>query len=230
MLGGAEGNSGIAPSNESSWINLFNDFSTFYPVLKQFLIDWDADGIDLDIEEPSQWTSDTSNYDNVVMLIEQLHADFGDNFLIVFAPVADAIFLDDPNGGLSGFDYKKLMNSSYGQYVSWLNLQFYNGFGTLDSSYEYSLAIDRQGYDPSLLVAGMEYCTDATSEVDNTIEQLANTYSNFGGVDVWKGNDTDILEWSETMYDLMNNNNNSNDDGKDKKVKKRKKYQKITYQ
>jgi len=140
--------------------------------------------------------------------------------LIVFSPVADAIYHDDPNGGLSGFDYKKLMNSSSGQYVSWLNLQFYNGFGTLDSPDEYELAVTSQGYNPSVLVAGMEYCSDATSLVDNTIEQLANTYSNFGGVDVWWGNDPAVLEWGETMYDLMNtNNNNSNNDDKDEKNK-----------
>jgi len=149
------------------------------------------------------------------MLVEQLHADFGDNFLIVFAPVADAIYLDDTSGGLSGFDYKQLMLSSTGQYVSWLNLQFYNGFGTLDSSYEYQLAVNEQGYNPNQLVAGMEYCSDATSNVENTIEELANTYSNFGGVFVWVGNSTSILEWGEKMYNLMKN------DGKDEKKKRK---------
>jgi len=96
------------------------------------------------------------------------------------------------------------MNSSYGQYVSWLNLQFYNGFGTLVSPAQYEQAVNQQGYDSNKLVAGMEYCDSANVDVKSTINTLSKTYPNFGGVFVWLGNDSAVLNWSQDMYNCMN--------------------------
>ena len=153
MLGGQENTSGESPQCDSSWVNLFNDFDTFYNVLKNFIIEWDIDGIDLDIENNNTWSqAGTYNIINVNKLINQLISDFGESFLIVLAPIAIAIYMNDWNGGLSGFDYKRLINdTSCGKYISWLNVQFYNGWGTLTSPTQYIEAVNNQGYDPSLL-------------------------------------------------------------------------------
>ena len=156
MLGGAEGSDGTSPQSNSTWINLFNNWNDFYPLLIDLINEWNINGIDLDFELSSQWQDGTSNFDNVCKLLKNLNTDFGNDFLIVMAPVAEAIYMNDINGGLSGFDYKYLMDSEYGKYISWLNLQFYNGWGSLDTPGEYEEAVDDEGYDPSLL--GMCLC------------------------------------------------------------------------
>ena len=128
------------------------------------------------------------------------------------APVAEAIYDNDETGGMSGFNYKQLINDKiYGNYINWFNVQFYNHWGNLRTAIMYDEAILNENYDSSILVAGMEYVDDvidSTNEnctkISQTIEYLSVKYSNFGGVFVWKGNDANVLKWSEKMYHLMN--------------------------
>lgn len=199
-----KGNSGTAPSSESTWVNLFGDWDLFYPKLINLCKEWNVNGIDLDCELPDQWQSGTSNYDNITKLVSSLYNDMGSSFKIVFAPVASAIFQNSPNGGLSGFNYNTLMTSQYGKYVSWLNLQFYNNWGSLDAPNEYEEAVKR-GYNSQQLVAGMEKCSDANNLVNDTIKKLSSIYgNNFGGVFVWEGNNAEVLNWSKTMQNNIN--------------------------
>ena len=232
MIGGAEGTTGTAPESDSTWVNLFNDdtmYDLFYHELKNTLIDWGVDGIDLDIENSDNWSSDendendesgVSNYDNVCKLLKQLKEDEdlggninGEEFYVVMAPVAEAIYDNDKTGGMSGFDYKKLINDKlYGQYINWFNVQFYNHWGNLRTGIMYDEAILNENYDSRLLVAGMQYVDDVIDDsnenctkISQTIEYLSNKYDNFGGVFVWKGNDANVLQWSHKMYQLMHN-------------------------
>ena len=95
MMGGA----GLA------YGELFSDFNTYYPLLKQLIVEksW-IKGIDLDIEE-------SVTLDNVKMLMNRLIKDFGNDFIITMAPVSESLISDGP-GGFGGFSYKDLYNIS----------------------------------------------------------------------------------------------------------------------
>ena len=134
MLGGAD---------DGSFPLLFDEFDTYYPLLKAAISEWGIDGLDLDIEDGS------GTIDNVTKVVEQLKSDFGSKFDVIFVPVASAIIDNDPNGGLSGFNYKTLMDN-IGDDISWLNLQFYNGFGSLVTPTDYETCV-ANGYEPQKL-------------------------------------------------------------------------------
>ena len=57
----------------------------------------------------------------------------------------------------------------------------------------------------------METCQSANTLTDGTIGDLAEKYSDFGGVFVWVGNDANVLPWSKIMYGLMNDTLRKND-------------------
>ena len=69
---------------------LFSDFDTYYPLLKQLIMEksW-IKGIDLDVEEHT-------SIDNIKMLINRLVKDFSDDndFIITMAPVASTMITD----------------------------------------------------------------------------------------------------------------------------------------
>eukprot|EP01084_Bolivina_argentea_P269052 457147_1 len=204
MIGGAEGKNGIAPKSESTWVNLFNDWDTFYPKLISLCKDWNVNGIDLDCENVKTWQNGITNYSNICRLITNLNKDMGNTFDIVLSPVAEAIYNNLSNGGLSGFNYKKLMDN-YGNIIGWLNLQFYNKWGSLQTPNEYERCVSVQGFNSQQLVAGMLQCSDDGSRsINSTIQSLSSKYGkNFGGVDVWEGNNVGVIQWSKDMANDM---------------------------
>ncbi|KAL8825335.1 MAG: hypothetical protein Q9170_007834, partial [Blastenia crenularia] len=74
------------------------DFEAYYIPLRNMMKEYAFDGLDLDVEEPM-------SLNGIIRLIDRLKADFGVEFIITLAPVANAL-----RGGnqLSGFDYEAL--------------------------------------------------------------------------------------------------------------------------
>lgn len=67
-----------------SFQRLDSDFDTYYPKLKNVVSTHHLDGLDLDVEEGMSLVG-------VERVIDQLHSDFGDGFLVTLAPVATAL-------------------------------------------------------------------------------------------------------------------------------------------
>lgn len=166
MVGGAGG----------AYLNLFNDFSTYYPMLQQLLKSKSfIGGIDLDIEEEV-------SLENVKMLINRLKYDFGDEFIITMAPIAPSLTHDCP--GMSGFIYKELYYSPEGKHIDWFHCQCYDSFSK--ETYD---EIVNNGYPPEKVVMGME-SGQFTKETFNIaleeVKQIVKTYPTMGGVYDWE--------------------------------------------
>ena len=130
MMGGA----GLA------YKELFSDFDTYYPLLKQLIIEksW-IKGIDLDVEE-------NTSIENIKMLINRLVQDFSNNneFIITMAPVSSTLSTD--GSSFAGFNYKELYNSKEGKYIHWFNTQCYYSFSfeTYDDNRDYVWQVNIQ--------------------------------------------------------------------------------------
>jgi chitinase len=103
MVGGAA---------QGSFQNLDNNFSTYYPLLKNLITTYNLDGVDLDVEE-------NMSQAGIERLVNQLYSDFGSGFLITLAPVGTAL---SGGGNLSGFSYDQLY-ADCGSEISWFNAQ-----------------------------------------------------------------------------------------------------------
>jgi len=197
MLGGAA---------QGSYAVLFSDWDTFYPILKGTLQQYHLDGIDLDIEEQVSLS-------NAKKIVAQLNTDFGHDFIITMSPVASALW---GGGNLSGFDYKQLYQSQEGKRINWFNGQFYSGFGTMASDYDYNLIV-QYGFPPGKVVAGMignpadggGFIPVRTAS--ETVSSLAVQYPHFGGVASWEyfntlpGGLADPVKWAAIMAKSMGN-------------------------
>ena len=184
MIGGAGG----------AYQELFSDFDTYYPLLKQLITDksW-IKGIDLDVEE-------NTSIDNIKMLINQLVKDFGNFLIITMAPVSSTLITD--GSSFAGFNYKELYNSEEGKYIHWFNTQCYNSytFETYDS-------IIKNGYPPEKVVMGME--SGQFNEISfpralDEIKKIKEKYPNLSGVFDWEylnapPNKNDPSEWARCM-------------------------------
>lgn len=172
MVGGAA---------QGTFQRLDTEFSTYYPRLKSVISTYGLDGVDLDVEE-------NMSLAGVERLIDQLKADFGDDFLITLAPVAPAL---RGGGNLSGFDYDELY-ADRGADIAWFNAQFYCGWGSLSSTTDYDRIIQHGVVPASKVVAGVltnsslcgGYVPLAT--VKSTLAALVAKYPDFGGVDGWE--------------------------------------------
>ena len=165
MVGGAGG----------AFIELFNNFEEYYPLLHDTLVSrpW-ISGIDLDVEE------EVDIY-NIVMLVNRIRADFGEDFAISFAPIGAALENDIP--GFGGFCYKEL-DRLIGDKIDYYAGQFYRDF----SSGSYVQAVSN-GYDPSKVVLGMisgQFDSKNFVRCLDTIIEICEKYKNFGGVFVWE--------------------------------------------
>ncbi|KAL1748736.1 glycoside hydrolase family 18 protein [Schizophyllum fasciatum] len=176
MLGGA------APGtydclSEENW-------DTYYPDLYQTIVDYDLDGMDLDVEQ-------STDIEVVTRLITQLKADFGQDFLITLAPVASAL---QESGNLSGFNYVDLEHRVGGN-ISWYNAQFYSGFGSIFPDDQYVSIVEHADgvFPPAKVVAttltnpslGGGYVD--TDSVVQSIKDLVAVYGDqFGGVAGWE--------------------------------------------
>lgn len=173
MVGGAA---------QGSFARLDTEFDTYYPLLRDFLREYELDGVDLDVEEEMSLAG-------IERVIDALRADFGGGFLITLAPVGTAL---SGGGNLSGFDYERLYRDR-GEAVSWFNGQFYNGWGSLASTASVDAIVERGLIPPEKLVAGAltAPANGGSGYVDmptltGTIRQLVSAHPGFGGVDGWE--------------------------------------------
>lgn len=173
MVGGA------APG---SFERLDTQFDQYYPALKNVIDTYHLDGVDLDVEEEM-------SLQGVERLIGQLRADYGPQFTITLAPVASAL---SGGGNLSGFSYEDLYRDE-GSDISWFNAQFYNGFGDASSTADFDSIVDK-GVIPAEKISvgaltnsgngGSGYVDVPT--LQNTLRQLGEKYTAFGGVTGWE--------------------------------------------
>lgn len=165
MVGGAGG----------AYTNLFNDFETYYPMLRELLQHKTfISGIDIDIEEFVKLS-------DVQKFINQLKQDFPD-IKLSMAPIATSMMGDSP--GMGNFSYKDLYRTEEGQCIDWFNVQCYDSF-----SFDTYNKIINNGYPPEKINMGMESgqfdktnFKVAISEVKKCIE----TYPKMGGVFDWE--------------------------------------------
>ena len=173
---------------------LFSDFDTYYPQLKQLIMEksW-IKGIDLDIEEHT-------SIDNVKMLINRLVKDLGNDFIITMAPVSSTMVSD--GSSFAGFNYKELYLSEEGSHIRWFNTQCYNSFSieTYDS-------IINNGYPPEKVVMGMEsgqFDDKSFHTALDEVKKIKEKYPNAGGVFDWEylnapPDQSDPSQWSRLM-------------------------------
>jgi len=164
MVGGAGGAYGA----------LFSNFDLYYPLLFSMLRKYKfITGIDLDIEEGV-------NINDVKKLIDTLIKDFGEDFTITMAPVAESLMTDGSSMG--GFSYKELYNSKEGKYIKWFNTQCYNSY-TLET-YD---SIIKNGYPPEKVVFGMLGGDYDDFNLDLTeVKKVKEKYPKMKGVFTWE--------------------------------------------
>ncbi|KAK2756434.1 hypothetical protein FQN54_005326 [Arachnomyces sp. PD_36] len=176
MLGGAARGSYIRLDGSQA------DFEAYYAPLCELIRRRQLDGLDLDVEEET-------SLPGIVRLIDRLHADFGDGFLITLAPVATALV--EGFRHLSGFSYK-LLEQQRGSKIAWYNAQFYNGwtFAEIPLAYGHIIA---QGWSPNKVVVGLLTNPKNGSQgfvpigtMSIVLSQLVQRYPTFGGVMGWE--------------------------------------------
>ena len=179
MIGGAGG----------GYSSLFSNFDIYYDLLYRLIKDKPSiKGIDLDIEE-------TVKIENVQMLINKIVKDFGEEFIISFAPIESS--LEEDNNGMGGFCYKTLLNSDEGKYIDYFNCQFYEDY-SLDA---YNKVINND-YKSEMIVMGT-----MNPNVFDTIAEVYNAYKNkFGGVFLWEYMfaSTDQQKWAKEVDSILN--------------------------
>jgi len=170
MVGGAGG----------AYENLFKDFSTYYPMIKNLLESKPfIQGIDLDIEEEVTMPQ-------VKMLIRKLKEDFGNSFILTMAPVSSSMdsISGDTFSNYSDFSYKELFSSEEGQMIEWFNVQCYYSF-----SYNTYKSIINNGYPPEKIVMGHEsgqFTKETFQKALNAVKKIVKEYPMMGGVYDWE--------------------------------------------
>lgn len=179
-------------------------FERYYGPLHDMIATYNLQGLDLDVEE-------SMSLDGVIRLVDRLHADFGDDFVITLSPVASA--LQEGGGNLSGFNYFEL-EERRGDSISFYNAQFYSGFASATSTSDYEDIVD-SGFPPEKVVMGLltnsanGYGFVELNTTGSVIRELAAKYDDFGGVAGWEyfnslpGNITDPAEWADWAADQM---------------------------
>lgn len=137
MLGGAGG----------AFDYLFEDFDTFYPLLKTFLEFAyklvPTLGLNLDVEEDSK-------IENILRLVQTLKHDFP-SLSLSFAPVLDELLNPNEPGAFSGFCYQDLFDEA-GSDIDFVFVQMYAGSFTATN---YQRLIDTFSLKPQKLIPGM---------------------------------------------------------------------------
>ncbi|OCK83824.1 glycoside hydrolase family 18 protein [Lepidopterella palustris CBS 459.81] len=174
MLGGA------ATGSFSSLDGSLAAFNAYYMPLSHMIRTLNLDGLDLDVEE-------AMSIGGIIRLVDRLHADFGDEFLITLAPVATAL---QGQQNLSGFDHE-MLEKGLGHKIAWYNTQFYCGWGDLNSTRDYERIIAR-GWPAEKVVLGL-VTNPANGDgwvddkvVKRTLTMLVDKFPDFGGVMGWE--------------------------------------------
>lgn len=199
MLGGA------APGSFSR-LDWYEDgiFQHYYAPLRDFIRQYELDGLDIDVEEPMSLFG-------VVRLIDQLRKDFGRNFLITLTPVAEAML--HPYYNLSGFDYSELEVLREND-IDWYNIQFYCGWGDLGNLTMFS-AMVKKGWSPDKLVIGT--LTDPENGegwvplnvVEEMLLRLQRRHQVLGGVMGWEYSNGHVndrnrpWEWAKAVRSFL---------------------------
>lgn len=187
MVGGAGG----------AYSELFSDFDTYYPLLRDLLNkQTHIGGIDLDIEEGV-------SMDNVKMLIRRLNDDFGKDFIITMAPVAESMITDD--SGMGSFKYKDLIKSEEGKRINWFHVQSYESFSK--ETYD---EIIKNKWKPEQIVMGMmsgQFTKDTFKDALQEVKLCLDQYPKMGGIFVWEYIDSppdenDPSQWCRLMAEI----------------------------
>ena len=183
MVGGAGG----------AYTNLFKEFNTYYPLLKELLqLKSFISGIDLDIEE-------VVDINNVKRLINLLKKDFP-NLKLSMAPVSGSMM--SSSSGMGGFSYKDLYKSQEGQHIDWFNVQCYGSF-----SFNTYQSIINNGYPPDKIVMGHESGQFDKNTFHTALEEVKKclkSYPTMGGVYDWEylnapPDENDPSQWAKLM-------------------------------
>ncbi|MCJ1441994.1 MAG: hypothetical protein MMC23_002486 [Stictis urceolatum] len=158
------------------------EFELFYGPLRKMIESTPLQGIDLDIEEEMSLLG-------VIRLISHLKADFGEDFIITMAPVAH-VMTNGLNRAFSSFSYVEL-EKAVGSHISWYNTQFYNNWGSAETTHVYDQII-HCGWKPRKIVMGLitnpgnghGYIWEAIQW--QTLLSLREMYPTFGGVMGWE--------------------------------------------
>ncbi|KAJ3577688.1 hypothetical protein NPX13_g2880 [Xylaria arbuscula] len=167
------------------------DFETYYAALNKTIMDYNFEGIDLDIEDGQSGCPESAmTLEDTVHLVQRLRDDFSPKFIITLAPVSDAL-LDE--GNVSCFDYQDLEKRAAAN-INWYNAQFYGGsWQGLKTPAYYERCIKEGKWDPKRIVTAITTSSDFTyplprsswiglNETGPTIETLVKKYTDFGGV------------------------------------------------
>ena len=186
MVGGAGG----------AYTNLFKDFETYYPMLRELLQSKSfISGIDIDVEEFVEMK-------DIQRFIKQLKEDFPD-IKLTMAPVSSSMMGDYP--GMGNFSYKDLYRTEEGKCIDWFNVQCYGSF-----SVETYTNIIKNGYPPEKIVMGMESGQfDKTNfqEALDSVKQILETYPKMAGVYDWEylnapPDENDCSAWCKLMKNV----------------------------
>ena len=164
MVGGAGG----------AFQDLFSNFEVYYHLLEELVNNYSniIQGIDLDIEE-------STDINNVKMLISRIKKDFGPNFIVSMAPIQIALQTDNP--GLGGFSYKELYCSEVGKYIDYFNGQFYEDYSL--QSYD---SVVENGYPEQKVVMGMLMGQNFRKVIEEVKDIYKEYGDSFGGVFIWE--------------------------------------------
>ena len=157
-------------------------FEKYYEPLLNMILEYELDGIDLDVEEEM-------SLGGVAYLISRFRQDLGPDFIITLAPVATALM--DGRQHLSGFNYKWLEQIE-GRNIAWYNTQFYCGWGGIQDTAAYD-EIMRNQWPASKVVVGMltnpRHAASGYVPLEWTsgvLSVLLEKYPDFGGVMGWE--------------------------------------------
>ena len=181
-------------------------FEHYYGQLRDVIINFGLQGMDLDVEQ-------SMSQAGITRLVDRLFEDFGKDFIITLAPVASAL----RNGGnLSGFDYEDL-EAAAGVAIDFYNAQFYNGFGSMTNTVAFDSVISN-GWSPQKIVVG-QITTPANGgqyvpfdTLNTTISQLRTKYGEIGGIMGWEyfnsepGGTSEPWEWAQEMTKILRPN------------------------
>jgi chitinase len=180
-------------------------FENAYSLLHNAIATHNLDGMDLNVEEAMSQAG-------ITRLVQRLRADFGPDFIITQAPVANALMGTGPRN-LSGFDYAEL-ERTVGEDIAFYNAQFYNGFGDMRSGRHYDRIMDA-GWRPSKVVIG-QLTSPANgggfvppAQLNATIHALRQKYGEIGGVMGWEyfnsepGGLREPWRWAQVMTEIL---------------------------
>ncbi|KAK0649078.1 glycoside hydrolase family 18 protein [Cercophora newfieldiana] len=202
MVGGAAAGS----FNSETLDGNATTFEYYYGQLRDSIIEYGLEGMDLDVEQPM-------SQDGITRLVRRLRADFGPDFIITLAPVSTALA---SGGNLSGFNYKTLEITD-GSDIDFYNAQFYNGWGDMSSIYNFDRIISN-GWDPKKILAGQVttpangYGFVSPSRLNATIVELRAKYGEIGGIMGWEyfnskpGDTSQPWLWAQVMTAILRPN------------------------